>query len=174
MANFESALDACLRNEGGYVLSNVAGDAGGETFAGIARTRHPDWEGWQAIDRGDRDSATLRKAVQRFYRKEFWQPIRGDDIKREAIARSLFDFAVNAGVKTASRLAQEAAGAYPDGIIGPKTLAKLNAQTVAEFVPRFALQKLAYYADICTRHPVQKKFLLGWLNRTLRDAGVTS
>lgn len=172
MARFDRAFKTCIAHEGGFQLSDVAGDVGGETYAGIARTRHPDWQGWQWIDQGETDSARLHRAVRDFYRENFWAPICGDAIRRQAVANSIFDFAVNAGVSTAAHLAQEAAGATSDGIIGPHTLRKLNRYSASEFVPAYALRKMAHYAGICTRHPAQKKFLLGWLNRTLDDAGV--
>ncbi|MDR2457828.1 MAG: hypothetical protein LBD41_05040, partial [Clostridiales Family XIII bacterium] len=34
--------------EGGY--SNVPGDLGGETYAGISRKYNPDWQGWETLD----------------------------------------------------------------------------------------------------------------------------
>jgi len=172
MARFSRAFSACIAHEGGFQLTDVAGDAGGETYAGIARTRHPDWQGWQWIDQGETDSARIQRAVRDFYRENFWARIRGDDIQRQTVANSIFDFAVNAGVGTASHLAQETVSAASDGIIGPNTLKKINRRSEREFIAAYALRKLAYYADICTRHPAQKKFLLGWLNRTLDDAGI--
>lgn len=47
MAEFTPAFEEMIRNEGGYILHNVAGDHGGDTYAGIARRFHPDWPGWQ-------------------------------------------------------------------------------------------------------------------------------
>ncbi len=50
MANFEQAYDKMMEDEGGYVLHEVQGDRGGQTYAGIARKMNPKWEGWQHID----------------------------------------------------------------------------------------------------------------------------
>lgn len=45
MAEFTEAFEEMIRNEGGYVLHNVAGDSGGDTYAGVARRYHPNWAG---------------------------------------------------------------------------------------------------------------------------------
>lgn len=167
MADFLLAFESMIRNEGGYTLHNVAGDKGGMTYAGIARNRNPSWPGWAAIDRGE---IPLTQLVRDFYWEGYWQPIRGDEIADQVVARNVFDFAVNAGVATAVRLAQIVAGTTPDGAFGPKTLAAINAMDPEKFVLTFALAKLARYRDIVTKDRTQQKFLLGWINRTLREA----
>lgn len=167
MARFEPAFEKMIHNEGGYVLHTVSGDRGGMTYAGIARKYHPDWQGWGMIDSGETDHPEMPGLVRDFYIRHFWYKVRGDELSKQGIAETLFDFAVNAGVRTASRLAQQVVGASADGIIGPQSVAKMDATDEALFVARYALAKIARYAEICSRDPSQKKFLLGWLNRTL-------
>lgn len=168
MADFEPAFEAMICNEGGYKLHQVAGDRGGQTFAGIARNFHPEWPGWQLIDDQRLDDAELTERVRTFYKQRYWDKVKGDDIVHQRVAATLFDFAVNAGHRTAGKLAQLVVDATPDGIIGPKTLAKLNAVDEEDFVVRYALAKVARYAEIVNRDRGQGKFLLGWLNRTLK------
>ena len=62
------------------------------------------------------------------------------------------------------------AGATPDGSLGPRSVAALNAMDPEKFVMAYALAKIARYRDIVTRDRTQIKFLLGWINRTLKDA----
>ena len=81
-----------IANEGGYQLTNVSGDRGGQTYAGIARKMNPQWAGWAAIDRGDIPPTQL---VREFYASGWWAPIRGDEIADQRVAESIFDFAVN-------------------------------------------------------------------------------
>ena len=45
MADFLPAYEAMIRNEGGYVLHDVPGDRGGQTYAGIARNMNLRWPG---------------------------------------------------------------------------------------------------------------------------------
>ena len=43
MSEFQPAFESMIVNEGGYKLTNVSGDKGGMTYAGIARNRWPNW-----------------------------------------------------------------------------------------------------------------------------------
>jgi len=64
--------------------------------------------------------------VRNFYKGNYWDKVRGDDLNNQGVAEVIFDFAVNAGIKTSSKLAQIVIGATPDGIIGPKSVLMLN------------------------------------------------
>ena len=164
MADFAPAYEAMIRNEGGYVLHDVPGDRGGQTYAGIARNMNPRWPGWALIDRGQDVPAQL---VREFYKFQYWDSIQGDRITSQVIAQTIFDFHVNAGA-VARKLAQLVVGVTPDGAIGDKTLAALNAYDEERFVMAYALAKIARYRDIVSRDRSQLKFLLGWINRTLQ------
>jgi len=48
MADFLPAYNLVRKHEGGY--ANTAGDAGGETYAGISRKSNASWAGWPIID----------------------------------------------------------------------------------------------------------------------------
>jgi lysozyme family protein len=167
MAHFDAAFEKMIVDEGGYVLHNVPGDAGGMTYAGIARNKNPTWGGWNLIDH-DEKGPLLTSFVREFYRVEFWDRIRGDEITQQAVAESIFNFAVNTGLSVAVKLAQLIVGVTPDGAIGPKTIEKFNAVEADSFKKAYALAKIARYADICNKNRTQSKFLLGWIQRTLR------
>ena len=77
------------------------------------------------------------------------------------------NFAVNAGPKVAIKLAQSCVGCVPDGAMGPKTIAAVNATNFSTFNMSYAIAKIARYASICNKNKLQSKFLLGWVNRTL-------
>lgn len=171
MAEFAPAYERTIVAEGGYTLHETQGDRGGMTYAGIARRFHPDWPGWSHIDAGSEPPAEL---VRSFYRERFWERIRGDEITSQAIAETIYDFAVNAGVKTASILAQVVASKItgetltPDGVIGPKTIAALNSCDERLFVALYTIAKIARYCEIVRRDRSQAKFLLGWVSRAIK------
>lgn len=167
MADFLPAFERMILNEGGYVLHNVASDRGGPTYAGIARNRWPSWPGWKVLDAGQEPPADV---VRDFYRANFWQPLGLDEVQDQTVARTVFDFAANAGTGTAAKLAQLVVGTTPDGRIGPKTTAALNAADPDLFCARYALAKLARYRDIVARDRSQQRFLLGWVNRLLKES----
>ena len=169
MASFLVAFNRTMKSEGGYVLHEVSGDRGGMTFAGIARKYNSSWPGWSLVDAGDRDSDALKKSVAEFYFNNYFNACGLKHIKSQAVANVVYDFAVNAGVRTAVRLVQQCVGVDADGIVGPATIYALKYLDGDVFVSRYALAKVARYAAIVNRDRSQSKFLLGWVNRTLRD-----
>lgn len=164
MAQFEPAFEIMMANEGGYKLTNNPHDRGGQTYAGISRKFWPSWQGWAYVDRGEIPPTQL---VRAFYKTNFWDVVRGDELTDNRIASSIFNFAVNTGVKVAVKLAQIVVGVTPDGSLGEKTLIALNASPASTFIPNYTLAKIARYRDIVRRDPTQKVFLLGWINRSL-------
>lgn len=165
MANFDKAFEHTFENEGGMQTTKVTGDRGGETCCGISRRFHPSWAGWTYVDRGENPPMSLVKA---FYGEKFWTPIRGSEIKSQALAFALFDFGVNAGSTVAIKLMQVVLGATPDGKVGPNTLRALNAAELDHTLMAFTLAAIVRYRDICNKDRTQTKFLLGWVNRALR------
>ena len=90
MAEFRPAFEKMIHNEGGYVNHIVAGDRGGQTYAGIARKFHPDWQGWNLIDHNDMDNPELTTFVLLFYKTNFWDKLKAEQIHNQRIAeRSL-------------------------------------------------------------------------------------
>lgn len=165
MADFLPIFERMIVNEGGYSLHKVDGDRGGMTYGGIARNANPGWSGWEQIDNEETPSA---ESVRAFYRAKYWTPVCGDELHQD-VARMIFDFGVNAGVKTAVIVAQAVVGQTPDGVMGSKTLAALKAVDPSLFVAQYSLAKVARYAAIVNKDRSQGKFLLGWVNRALRE-----
>ena len=139
MTPFKQALAKTLEHEGGYTIIN-----GHETYRGIDRVYWPDWGGWDIVDdwkdkliTSEEMNNTLQYEFDEFYRKNFWNRVRGDDVANcsIAVAIELFDTAVNIGIRTAVRFLQTALNmqnyhkTYPDlaidGLIGSKTIAAL-------------------------------------------------
>ncbi len=174
MADFASAFDATMKAEGGYV--NDPQDPGGETYKGIARKMNSKWDGWTLIDLAKREpnfpanldgNLPLQEKIQNFYEINYWDKIRGDEINDQHIAECIFDFAVNAGPITSAKLAQRTVGAEADGIIGPATLEKINADEPRAFIALFSLHKVRYYVGICENRQESRKFFYGWIKRTV-------
>lgn len=167
MADFAPAFERMIHDEGGYQLTDIPGDRGGQTYAGIARKPNPQWAGWALVDRKEM-GGQLTSLVRDFYRQNYWDRIRGDEIRDQQIAETIFNFGVNTGIGVAAKLAQVIVGVTPDGAIGAKTIERLNICTPEKFVPTYALAKIQRYAAICNKDRSQSKFLLGWINRTLQ------
>ena len=174
MADFNAAFDVTMKAEGGYV--NDPDDPGGETYKGIARSRNPKWSGWINIDllknvadfpKNMESDASLQQKVRDLYEANYWDKIQGDQIEDQDVAESIFDFAVNAGPRTSAKLAQMAVEAKADGVIGPVTLKKINADDKRAFLAVFALAKIGRYVSICEKRHTSRKYFFGWVRRTL-------
>lgn len=162
---FDEAFQRMIDDEGGFVNHKVVGDRGGQTYAGISRNNWPQWVGWEYIDRGE---IPPEQVVRDFYKKEFWDKLRLDGVAKKEIASSIFNFAVNIGTTSAALLAQKILKVDLDGKIGPITIAALNKFDEELFVVKYALLKINFYKEIVQRSPSQGKFLIGWLNRSLK------
>lgn len=187
MAEFEIAYSKILSAEGAYVNDPV--DRGKETFCGISRKWHPDWEGWKIIDEikqaggGEKEmliSAPLFRLRRAFYKKEFWAEIKGDEIQDQNIANEVFDTAVNQGIDEAIEDLQRAFNLLNDngregfedlkvdGVIGKKTLAAING-----FKSKWAISltvnglQFARYVTITERDKTQERFFKGWIRRVI-------
>lgn len=176
MADFNQAFQLVIVHEGGYV--NDPDDPGGETYKGVARKIHSKWDGWQNIDilkrqpgfPGNLDkNAELQAAIADFYRINFWDKVKGDQIDNQSVAESIFDFAVNAGVSTSASLAQMVIAADTDGVIGQESITKINAFNIEHFLASFTVAKIARYVNIVKKRPTSRKYFYGWVLRALGE-----
>ena len=165
--SFEKALNKVLQLEGGLTLHKNPTEKA-ETYAGIYREEHPNWEGWTYIEKGLTPPFEL---IKNFYYENFYKPF--EKIENENIRDLLFEFSVNASLRTAVKLLQKVVGAKPDGIIGEKTLEKLNQylteNTEEDFIKDFTLARIAFYTSLANKNPKRYGiYLRGWINRSLK------
>lgn len=199
-ANFAIAFYWTLELEGVY--SNAPSDFGGETCKGISRKKWPDWDGWKIVDRIKKttdgstagisqalnESTQLSALVKEFYKRNFYDVLKLDQIDNGDIVCELFDTAVNQGTRTAGMYFQEALNLlndngrfYPDltvdGIPGAKTISAYRAFMNTDKLPGrseirntmtllVALNGLQFekYREIVKKNPGQETFFYGWLS----------
>ena len=149
---FDEAFARLLGHEGGY--SDHKSDPGGKTQFGIT----------EAVARahgftGDMRTLT-RDDAKRIYRADYWEPVRADELPQR-VRYDVFDGAVNSGVKQSVKWLQQAVGATADGVIGPKTLAAINAQTPDRVAKRYNGHRLRFMKDLKN----WPSFSRGWAER---------
>jgi len=121
-ANFDKALEAVLKHEGGFV--NHPRDPGGMTNLGCTKRV---WEAWVGHEVSEEEMRALTPAdVAPLYRARYWDVILGDDLP-SGVDYAMFDCAINSGPKRAVLFAQKVASVAQDGSIGPKTLQAIEA-----------------------------------------------
>lgn len=156
---FLRAVEVVLKHEGGYV-DNPA-DPGGETKFGISKRSYPTV---------DIKNLTLEQAAD-IYRRDWWDKYRYGEIKDLAVATKVFDLSVNMGPSAAHRILQRAvnfvsaAELKVDGILGPLTLAAVNAADPEKVLQMMRYKAAEYYHALAKRSAESRVFLLGWLNR---------
>lgn len=182
MANFKVFEPILLKNEGGY--ANKAGDAGGETWMGVAKNYFPKWAGWAIIDANkahlpsnDRNGwkvfsiylrtlSDLQALVDTFYYTTFWKQMQGDSITNQSIANFIGDWGVNAGLSVPIKHAQKVLGLHDDGIMGPNTLNAINSANGLSFFSSMKQERLAFYNAVIVAHPEDEQFRSDWIERT--------
>jgi len=162
--NFETALKALLKHEGGYV--NHPADPGGMTNLGVTKRVWEEYVG-HAVDEQTMRGLTP-EAVAPLYKTRYWDAVKGDDLP-SGVDLCVFDCAVNSGVGRASKFLQQAAGVADDGKIGPGTLQAVMAKDPKELVEAFCDKRQAFLEAL----PTFATFGKGWSRRVaeVREQG---
>jgi lysozyme family protein len=153
MSDFDRAFEIVVGVEGGYV--DDPHDPGGRTRYGISQRAYP---------HEDIVNLTLTRAKE-LYARDYWRPA-GCNLLQWPMNLALFDAAVNQGVKPAVRIAQNEFGAVQDGVMGPKTAARINAVPPREATARYLRARSDYYRSLAQ----WDRYGEGWVNRLFRVA----
>lgn len=183
MIRFDEAFENTIKWEGKY--SNDKYDTGGETYMGISRVHHPDWNGWKIIDKNRNegmglDGHDILLSVKDFYKKNYWDKIKGDELIDQKIANKVFDVAVNMGIGTSIKFLQTGLNILNrcqklyqnisiDGKIGNKTIEALkyylrNDKNI-HLLKIINILQGNKYIRIVQNNKTQDKFIRGWLKR---------
>ena len=183
MAKIEKALDILYKlefsNENDVLERNATED--GWTFMGIYQGAFPQLDLWKVIRQkmqqynGDMklvgsmlyNNATVREMIQAFYKNEFWDKARLDEVVSQQIANEIFVAGVNMGMKKAVMLAQKLVGVPADGVMGPKTLAAINKFDDVAFDEMYDVLETEHYEMIIANNPSKRIYAKGWRNRAI-------
>lgn len=147
MASFERAVAWVLEHEGAE--TDDPDDPGGRTRFGLSQRAHPTLN----------IAALTREQAVQVYRLRYWRKIRGGALP-EALGLALMDYAVLQGTPTAVRALQGILGVPVDGVLGPRTLAAIDARPPGPLVRELlAVRKRALLEN------GNRKYLAGWLSR---------
>ena len=155
-SNFDKALTCLLESEGGYV--NNPADPGGMTNLGVTKAAWEEWVGHPV------DEKTMRgltpEIVGPMYKRKYWDKVSGDDLPT-AIDYVCFDAAVNSGPGRSIKWLQGVVGVDMDGVLGPKTLAAINAFDAKDLIQDYSKRRLSFMMDL----PKWAIFGKGWTKR---------
>jgi len=161
--NFEFSLNHVLKHEGGW--SDHPKDPGGATMKGVTLATYSDWLGRPASKDELRNISD--EHLREIYKTRYWDAVRGDDLP-SGVDYVVFDMAVNSGPGRAARMLQSAAGATPDGAIGPRTLAAVQAQNPETLIAAFQRSRQNFLEAL----PTFATFGKGWTRRVNEAADI--
>lgn len=164
MITEDEIIDGLLLREGGW--SDRAADSGGPTNFGITLKTFQRWRGdsrLTAADLRNMEQAEARLIYAREYiRKPGFNAIKDDHLRAHVI-----DFGVNSGQQTAAMALQRALGVNQDTVIGPKTLAAIEALGAVRASNRLMLARIRLQCRIVQRRPKDLANLNGWIGRAM-------
>lgn len=164
MANVKKLAPFILKWEGGFV--NDPDDAGGATNKGVTigtyeaycrKKGYPKPTVERLKNLTDTEWTEILKTM-------YWDRWRADEIVNQSVANILVDWVWASGAHGIKR-PQRLLGVTADGIVGPKTIAALNARTPEELFQEIKADRIAFIDEICKARPVNEKFRKGWMNR---------
>lgn len=175
MANFKNLSKFIQSFEGGYV--NDPDDKGGETNKGITigtwkNAGFDTSEKYDELRVGNKIyknvTASLYKMTDaqwdQVFQKYYWSRWKADQIEDQSVANTLVDWVWASG-KWGVVIPQRLLGVDQDGIVGPKTIAALNAKDGEVFFKEIQAARRQYIEDIIKKTPTNAKFRNGWLRR---------
>ena len=160
MADYKKLVPFVLKWEGGFV--NDKNDLGGCTNKGVTLATFQSYF-------GKGKTATDLKNItdeqwNTIFKKGFWDKWKADDITDQNVANILVDWywcSGNYGIK----IPQRVLGVTVDGVIGPKSIAAVNAKDGKALFKQLKQERLDFIDRICQTRPQNKKYKKGWLNR---------
>ena len=165
MSRFDQCLKFVLEREGGYV--NDPSDRGGATNHGITQSVYDDYRVRAGRNRQPVIGIDAAEIAD-IYRLRYWKAVHADKFPRP-VDLAVFDAAVNHGTRQAILFLQRAVGADDDGVIGPQTIAAVQADDKAGLsvlvASAIVVMRREFYQKLVARDATQRKFLKGWNNR---------
>lgn len=154
--NFETALAAVLKHEGGW--SDHPKDPGGATMKGVTLATYSNWLGRPASKNELRDIPD--EHIKTIYKTRYWDVVRGDELP-SGVDFVVFDMAVNSGSGRAAKMLQSVVGATPDGSIGSKTLSAVKMHEPIALIEAYQRNRQHFLEAL----PTFATFGKGWTRR---------
>ena len=147
-------------------FANDPDDLGGATMCGVTLATFAEYCRRKGYPRPTivRLKAIKYKEWLEILKTMFWDKWKADQINNESIALILVDWVWGSG-KYGITIPQKAIGVTADGIVGPKTIAAVNAKDPKQLFDLIRKERLAYIERICRSRPINLKYKRGWLNR---------
>jgi len=164
MADVNKLAPFLLKWEGGFV--NDPDDLGGATNMGVTIATYRAYCRKKGYPKPtiERLKALTKEEWTEIMKTLYWNRWKADEIWNQSVANILVDWVWASGVH-GIKIPQRIIGVKVDGIVGPKTLAALNAKNARELFDRIKIARFDFIEEICKKRPANNKFKRGWMNR---------
>jgi len=163
MASFETYAPRLRRWEGNKFVCDPD-DMGGATKGGVTL------DTFQMVFGADKTAEDLKNMTEDQWRHvmkdHFWDKCKADDIKNQSVAEIFVDWCINAGIGKVVYV-QNMVGTDPDGVVGPKTIAAINAADQARLHRRIKLARAKRFLNQIEAKTSQMKYFNGWFARLI-------
>ena len=160
----DDIIEEVLAREGGLV--DHPADRGEITNFGITKRTLAHWRG-RNVRRRDVEQLTKGEAHEIIRHR--YVDVQGIHKLEDAeLQAQVVDLSVHHGPVAAVKMLQKGIRAKSDGIIGPKTLARIVAKGVEDTHQQLVVERIKFLGNICVKDPSQNVFLKGWLARALK------
>ena len=161
---FDQILNTTLKLEGG-----VTTDSGGLTNYGITQKTYNAVAPSLGLPKKSVKDLKYGE-VRKVYESEFYKKPKYDLLPSERIQGLMFDWGVNAGAGTATKILQEIVGSKADGKIGKNTIEayKKYVEEKGEDTLAFEIlsRRLGHYSSLIENNPEKyAQYENGWTNR---------
>lgn len=193
MAVFSVADGITRVNEGGWQNDPDDGgnnDLGWGTYKGLASAKQPKWKGWpivaaeiakkpiqptygskayrlwvKELNTALEANTELQRLVDSYFKANFWDVNRLDEIRSQGAANQIYDHGVTRGTATAALVLQKVLGVMADGAVGPVTIKAANKLRDNELEALYRAARKADYERIIRINPKLAQYRTTWLAR---------
>lgn len=164
MADHKKLVPFIRRWEGGFV--NDPADKGGATMAGVTIGTYTEYRRRKGLPAPTvTDLRNISNAEwMNIFKTLYWNRWQADKILSQSVADILVDWVWGSGV-WGIKIPQRILGVTQDGVVGPKTIAALNARNPRQLFEEIRRARVQFIDDICKKTPTNEKFRRGWMNR---------
>ena len=135
-------------------FANDPHDLGGATMCGVTIATYTEYRRRKGLPKPtvEQLKAIPYKEWLEILKAMFWDRWKADQIRNQSIA---------------NLLPQKILGVTIDGVVGPKTIAAVNAKDPDTLFYQLRQERIDFTDRICKSRPQNKRFYTGWINRII-------